>query len=228
MMDGQGRKYKIRIAENGPYAITGNVPLAERIIVPKGREYEFQAGRELPQAETYALCRCGKSKNPPFCDGTHEKASFNGRETASKKDYEERAGLLKGPGVDLMDDDRCAFARFCHRKNGNAWELTEKSGAADNRAEAIRAAGDCPAGRLTAVDKDGALLEPELVPSIDIIQDPERDVSGGIFVKGGIPVESADGTVYEIRNRVVLCRCGKSRNKPFCDATHVSAGYQDE
>ncbi|MGE4353774.1 MAG: CDGSH iron-sulfur domain-containing protein [Oscillospiraceae bacterium] len=134
---------------------------------------------------------------------------------------------MEGPGVDLLDDNRCAFARFCHRKNGDAWELTQNSDIEENRAEAIKAASDCPAGRLTSVDKDGTEHEPVYAPSIDIIQDPERDVSGGIFVKGHVPIESADGTMYESRNRAVLCRCGKSRNKPFCDAAHVVIKYRD-
>jgi CDGSH-type Zn-finger protein len=46
-------------------------------------------------------------------------------------------------------------------------------------------------------------------------------------VKGGVPVESADGTVYEVRNRVTLCRCGKSTNKPFCDGTHIDVNFKD-
>ena len=36
-----------------------------------------------------------------------------------------------------------------------------------------------------------------------------------------------DGTEYELRNRYALCRCGASRNKPFCDAMHVTVGYED-
>jgi len=139
----------------------------------------------------------------------------------------DRVGVLEGQGIDLLDDDRCAFARFCHRDNGNAWELTQDSGTEENRVEAIRAANGCPSGRLTAVDKDGAMYEPELAPEIVIVQDPEKGASAGIFVKGGIPIESADGTLYETRNRVALCRCGKSSNKPFCDATHVSEEYHD-
>jgi hypothetical protein len=108
------------------------------------------------------------------------------------------------------------------------WELTYRSDDPDLRPEAIQAAGDCPAGRLVAMDKEGNILEPSLEPSIDIIQDPENDVSSGIFVKGHIPIESSDGAMYETRNRVMLCRCGKSRNKPFCDATHVSTQFSDE
>ena len=48
-----------------------------------------------------------------------------------------------------------------------------------------------------------------------------------IWVKGGIRIEGADGRSYEIRNRVTLCRCGQSSNKPFCDGTHVSMHFCD-
>jgi CDGSH-type Zn-finger protein len=218
---------KIKILKNGPYVVSGNVPLDEKIIVPKGREYEFEEGCKLPQSERYALCRCGRSKNAPFCDGGHEKAGFIGTETAPRDNYKDRAELIEGPGIDLLDDNRCAFARFCHRKGGNVWELVDNSDTEENIREAIRAASDCPTGRLTAVDRNGRAIEPEYAPSIDIIQDPQKKVSAGIFVKGNIPIESADGHAYEIRNRVTLCRCGKSRNKPFCDATHISVGFAD-
>ena len=60
------------------------------------------------------------------------------------------------------------------------------------------------------------------------MQDPEREVSAFIFVKGGIPIEAGDGAEYEIRNRVALCRCGRSQDKPYCDATHVVIEYRDK
>ncbi len=226
-MVNENRKYRIKITKDGPYLVSGNIPLSEKIITPKGREYELKAGRQLPQAETYALCRCGGSKNPPFCDGSHSENGFYGEETASRKPYRERAELLVGPGIDLLDDNRCAFARFCHRKPGNAWNLANHSDTDAIRDEAIRAASDCPTGRLTAVGKDGVLIEPELDPAIAIIQDPEKGVSSGLYVQGGILIEAADGFEYEVRNRTMLCRCGKSHNKPFCDATHVVAKYLD-
>lgn len=221
------RECKIQILKNGPYIITGNVPLSEQIIVPKGHGYEYFEGRQFPQAEQYALCRCGKSKNQPFCDGSHEETGFDGTETASRALYLERAFKLEGPDLDLLDDERCAFARFCHQEHGDVWELTEKSDNPICREEAIKAASDCPAGRLVAMDKEGNLIEPEYDPSIEILQDPERRVSGPIFVKGNIPIESSEGFTYEVRNRVALCRCGESSNKPFCDATHVPIRYKD-
>jgi hypothetical protein len=72
-------------------------------------------------------------------------------------------------------------------------------------------------------DKAGNLIEPELEPSILVVDDPVLDVVGPLWVRGGIPIESVDGETYEIRNRVSLCRCGKSCNKPFCDGSHQEA-----
>ena len=53
------------------------------------------------------------------------------------------------------------------------------------------------------------------------------EVSGPLWVRGGVPVVSADGYEYEVRNRVTLCRCGSSENKPFCDGSHASIGFTD-
>lgn len=75
--------------------------------------------------------------------------------------------------------------------------------------------------------KTKKVFEPSFDPSIGIIEDPGIKVSGPIWVKGGIRVESADGSSYEIRNRVTLCRCGQSSNKPFCDGTHASMHFRD-
>ncbi len=227
-MSDKNGKCKVKILPGGPYLVMGGVPLSEKRIVCKRRIYKMEPGRELPQSESYALCRCGKSKNAPFCDGSHQAAGFSGEETASREEYLNRAELIEGPGIDLLDDGRCALARFCHRKDSDAWELTECSDTQENRAEAILAASECPAGRLTARGKDGTLYEPDYEPSIEIIQDPDRSVSAGISIKGGIPIESADSTTYEVRNRVMLCRCGGSRNKPFCDASHIAIEYLDK
>lgn len=219
---------KIKILKDGPYVVTGNIKLSEKIITSQGKGYVYREGRELPQAKTYTLCRCGKSKNPPFCDGAHSKCDFHGDETASKADFIDRAEVLIGADLDMRDDHRCAFARFCHRNDGTAWELIKQSDNPTLKNEAIKAASECPAGRLVAVEKSGAFIEPEYEPEIVILQDPERGASCGIFVKGGIPLQSADGSLYEMRNRMVLCRCGESINKPFCDATHIHIKYLDE
>lgn len=218
---------KIRIMENGPYLVTGSVPLSEKIIVSNGLVNEYRQGCEFPLREEYALCRCGATHTPPYCDGTHEKIRFQSRETASRKDYEDRAQIFEGPNLILRDDNRCAYARFCHRKEGSVWDLTENSDDPYLREEAIIAASECPTGRLVAYTLEQTPIEPEYEPSIELLQDPANGVSGPLFVKGNIQIESSDGFSYEKRNRAALCRCGCSRNSPFCDATHVSVRYKD-
>lgn len=218
---------KIKIQDRGPYIVTGNVPLREQIIIPIDGHYEMHEGRALPQSETYTLCRCGKSKNAPFCDGAHNKIAFVGKETASKESYHKRAKLHIGKGIDLMDDGRCAGARFCFSEHGKTWKMLDRSDESQYKELVIKTANECFAGRLTAVEKDGTIIEPDYEPSIDIIQDPEKGVSAAIFVKGYIPIEGADGSQYEVRNRIALCRCGKSHEKPFCDIGHISTKFQD-
>lgn len=219
---------RIKVTENGPYLVTGGIPIKEMFIVQEGRHNVLQEGRVLPQADSYALCRCGSSSNAPFCDGSHEIVAFKGEETASREPYSERVvDVVEGSTMFLLDDDRCAFARFCHRDKGDVWSLTEQDADPKKREEALIAARECPAGRLVMMDKDGNVLEEELKPEIIILHDPEKGASAGIFVKGPVVVEAADGTEYEVRNRVALCRCGNSRNKPFCDAAHVTVAFDD-
>jgi len=58
-------------------------------------------------------------------------------------------------------------------------------------------------------------------------QDTAKEISGPLWGRGGIPVIGADGVTYEVRNRVALCRRGASSNKPFCDGSHASIGFND-
>jgi len=219
---------RIKITENGPYHVAGRVPIRETIMTSVGDHRELAPGRELPQGEEYFLCRCGHSKNAPFCDGTHVSVKFHGAETASREPYAKRvADMTKGKTMVLLDDDRCAYARFCHRGGESIWDLTEQDRDPRKRAEALKAAADCPSGRLVMANYAGEILEEANTPEIVILQDPEEGVSAGIFVKGPIVVEAADGAEYEVRNRVTLCRCGKSEDKPFCDASHVCVRYVD-
>ncbi|MDR1702171.1 MAG: CDGSH iron-sulfur domain-containing protein [Sporomusaceae bacterium] len=219
---------RIKIVKNGPYLVSGGIPIREMFITPEGHHYTLQEGRILPQAEKYALCRCGASKNAPFCDGAHAKIGFDGTETASREPYRKRvADVTSGSTMDLLDDNRCAFARFCHTDRGDIWNLTVRDSDSQNREAAIKSAQECPAGRLVMVDKDGKELEEAFTPEIIIMQDPQKRVSAGIYVKGPVTIEAVDGTTYEVRNRVMLCRCGKSKNKPFCDAHHVPEAFND-
>ena len=139
---------------------------------------------------------------------------------ASREPYENQAEKIDGPALELTDvQELCAAARFCDRAGG-VWNLTKQSGDSEAKRIAIEEAGNCPSGRLVVWDKEGKAIEPKFEPSIGLVEDPQEGMNGPIWVRGGIPIESADGSTYEIRNRVALCRCGKSSNKPFCDGSH--------
>jgi len=186
-----------------------------------GQCHGWKEGKKYPAQENYALCRCGHSQNKPFCDGTHAKIKYDGTEEASFSPYLEQAFETKGPGLKLTDVEYfCASARFCHRAGGT-WQLTQQSNDHDARQKAIEEAGDCPSGRLVVWDKEGNAIEPDFEPTIGLVEDTQAGKMGPIWVMGGIPVESSEGKTYEVRNRVTLCRCGKSSNKPFCDGSHI-------
>lgn len=215
---------RIVVTKNGPYLVSGGPPLSEQWIVTNadGDSLEYREGKKHPVQPQYALCRCGQSANKPFCDGTHVKVHFDGTETASHEPYLQQAETIDGPAMRLTDQENlCAFARFCDPK-GRIWNLV-KQDSPEAREIVKHEAGHCPAGRLVIWDKaTGRAIEPEFEPSLGLIEDTEKKVSGPIWVRGGVPVVSAEGTTYEIRNRLTLCRCGLSANKPFCDGSHAS------
>ncbi|HEX7586552.1 MAG TPA: CDGSH iron-sulfur domain-containing protein [Patescibacteria group bacterium] len=222
---------KITVSKNGPYQVSGSLPLSEEKIVPdeNGDPLKWEKGKDYPQKRSYDLCRCGQSKHKPFCDGSHAYASFDGTETADQKKYLEQAEKTEGPDLELTDAVKfCSSAKFCQRAGGT-WELTKNSNDPKSKETAIQQACDCPSGRLVAWDKKTSQpIEPELEPSVSLEENPSEGVSGPIRVKGGVSVESADGKQYEIRNRATLCRCGKSKNKPFCDGVHLDVGFNSQ
>jgi len=224
------KEAKIMVTKDGPYIVFGGLPIDKQIIgVDEKEEPEkWIKGEDLPSGESCVLCRCGESKNKPFCDGTHGKVGFDGTETASRKSHEEQSQVMEGPTLRLKDAVAlCSTARFCHR-GGGTWVLTGHSNSPEARKLAIEEACNCPSGRLVEVDKKtGKAIEKEFTKSLSLVEDPQKKVSGPIWIKGGIPVESSDGTQYEVRNRQTLCRCGKSENKPFCDGTHREIGFND-
>lgn len=220
---------RITILENGPYLVSGNVPLDLQTIAPDdgGGSWTWSAGRSFESSERYALCRCGASSTKPFCDGTHARIDFDGTETASRAPFARQSTVTEGPTLSLRDaDDLCAVARFCDNR-GKIWNLISGTDSPETRATVEHEATHCPSGRLVVYDRaTGEAIEPELPHAIGIVEDPGMTCSGPLWVRGGIAITSHDGRAYEARNRVTLCRCGKSDNKPFCDGSHTD-GFQD-
>ena len=215
--------FRVRVLKNGPYLVSGNISLIKMTIKcdDQGIPIEWLIHPKSQTPEKYSLCRCGQSNNRAFCDGTHLKANFDGTETSDNEAYEKMAKEIDGPQLKLKDAEiLCASARFCHR-GGDIWQVIPKSNDPKAKKNAIENACDCPSGRLVVLDKSsGKEIEPSLEIAIGLIEDQDLGVEGPIWVRGGIPVYSADLKLYEVRNRITLCRCGKSTNKPFCDSSH--------
>jgi len=216
-----GGRFRIIVNLNGPYLVLGGLPLVRRFAAKTiyGEPMEWDAvgveGYDFPVEETYELCRCGQSKNKPFCDKTHQQIAFNGELKADRRLSVERRRSIQGSQF-LMTDDGilCSDAGFCGTRLTKVWKMIQFSDDPEVRARILRMVENCPSGRLVAWTEDGEALEPEFRPSIAVLTD------GPLWVRGGIPIEAPDGFVYEIRNRVTLCRCGSSRNMPFCDGSH--------
>ncbi|RYZ20744.1 MAG: hypothetical protein EOP49_47425 [Sphingobacteriales bacterium] len=57
---------KVEMLPNGPLLVYGNLTVRDR------------DGNETRKSKVTAFCRCGQSKNKPYCDGSHVPAGFNG------------------------------------------------------------------------------------------------------------------------------------------------------
>lgn len=219
----------ITVTEDGPYVVRGGVPLlrAEIAVNEDGEPYGWRETGRIDVPDTYTLCRCGASHEMPFCDYSHIAIGFDGTECAGHRTYTSMALEIGSEDLAVHDARQlCADARFCTRAGG-LWHLVERCDEPGVRELAIEEAELCPSGRYVASREDGSDYEPDLEPSIVLIEDPQLGVSGPIFVRGGIEIIDAYKTSYEVRNRVTLCRCGKSRNKPFCDGAHIKAGFRE-
>jgi CDGSH-type Zn-finger protein len=221
-------KPTISIAPNGPLRVEGGLPLSRQRIETndEGEPWDWREIERIDAGESYALCRCDRSGAQPFCDDTCSATGWDGTETASDVPYEDQARIFPGPELDLADAiGFCASARFCDAR-GSVWTLVRE---ADPQAREVlvRQAGHCPSGRLVALARgaggSGTSIEPVFEPSVVLVEDGPRGISGPVWVRGGVEIRSGDGHAYEVRNRVTLCRCGRSANKPFCDGSHVSA-----
>lgn len=213
---------QITVAANGPYLVSGSVPItSKRPIVSEHGEpltWKTDAGADEPR-ERVALCRCGESSNKPYCDGTHARVDFDGSEHAPDGDYADRAKSYGGDGIEVFDDRPiCVHAGFCGNQVTNVWKMAAKTGDTRIRAQAMAMIERCPSGALTYA-VDGETIEPGLPTEVAVIPD------GPLWVTGGLELTLSDGTVIETRNRVTLCRCGHSAQKPLCDGSHKDAGF---
>jgi len=211
----------ITAAPDGPLVVAGGVPLYRRRAVASehGEPLAWETTAQLETRPRYSLCRCGQSANRPFCDGTHATVGFTAEDTA-KGTYDERSHELGGTGITVRDDRSiCVHAGFCGTRLTNVWKQVAETAESTVRAQVINMVEKCPSGALT-YRFEGDDVEP-LFPSAIAVTD-----DGPLWVTGGVAISTGAGPL-ESRNRVTLCRCGASANKPLCDGAHKTVGFSD-
>jgi CDGSH-type Zn-finger protein len=222
---------RIVVLAGGPYLVYGDIPLTrkKKIVSETNDALTWQKTDVIETEDTYALCRCGQSGSKPFCDGTHARIGFDGTETADPTPFAEAQRVLEGHGISPRRvGSLCMHAAFCVGRTRRIPAMLEDSADTDVRTEIISMIEHCPSGSYTyAIDPEGEEIEPDLAVAIAVTEE-ERDLAGALWVTGGVPIVRADGHPFETRNRVTLCRCGQSANKPLCDGTHRSIGFREE
>lgn len=222
---------RIIIEKNGPYVVQGDVPLVRKtqIVSEYGEPLAWRKDETLTTEKTYRLCRCGQSSTKPFCDDTHLHGGFDGTETAEVTPTAERRADYKGGTAIVVrrDFSLCMEAGFCGNRITDIQKMTLHTDDTQIRAQVIAMIERCPSGSYTyALEASAADIEPDLPRQVAATTEITSDgpIAGPLWVTGGIPIERSDGQPFETRNRVTLCNCGRSNNKPLCDGSHRPHG----
>ena len=207
----EDNKPTITPAPNGPYIVKG-------VSRCSNRHGSVEAG------ETMALCRCGASNNKPFCDGTHRKIGFSSDKLEGR--LEDKMAHYEGKKITIHDNrSACAHAGYCTDNLASVFRMKQEPWIDPDGADVeaiIEVVRSCPSGAL-GYSIDGESGERSAgEPSIHIAPDGPYEVTGDVELAD---TEWAEGVP---RTRFTLCRCGGSKNKPFCDGTHWYIEFSDD
>ncbi len=202
----------IECAKNGPYMVR-NV-----------ETFTNSYGEAIQARRTMALCRCGASKNKPFCDGSHDRIGFNSDKREGR--VEDRLDLYPGEGITIRDNRGiCAHAGFCTGGCPAVWRMGVEPWIDPHGADAERikqTIDKCPSGALSYEIDGEVRSDPDRPAAIRVSKDGPYHVQGGIELQGEARGAGASLEHY------TLCRCGGSKNKPFCDGTHWYIDFKDD
>ncbi|RAS67402.1 CDGSH-type Zn-finger protein [Lentzea atacamensis] len=221
---------RIVVLRNGPYVVYGGVPLRRKrkIISADGDSVTWQTSEPIPTEEIYALCRCGRSSAKPFCDGTHAEIGFDGTEAAPMRPYAELQHVHDGVDVSAQRvGELCVHAAFCVGRTRPIAKMLADTDDSDIRSDVMSRIDHCPSGSYSyALHRGGDTVEVDLPQAISVLEE-ENGQASALWVSGRVPVHRSDSRPQETRNRVTLCRCGHSANKPLCDGTHRKIGFRE-
>lgn len=119
---------------------------------------------------------------------------------------------------------RCIHVAECLRRLGVVFDTRRAPWVLPNAASADEIADTilhCPSGALHFQRHDGGAAE---VPDSANTITPRA--SGPLYVRGEVVMVTDGGEEIVQDTRLTLCRCGASKNKPFCDNSHVATGFQ--
>ena len=200
----------IKIIEDGPY------------IVNELKNFSNSKG-EIPCKDTIGLCRCGQSANKPYCDGTHKKIGFNSENQLDSA--QDRLDTYQGKKITILDNRSiCAHAGNCTDGLPSVFRYGENpfvdpDGA--SIADIIDVVNQCPSGALSFIIEDDSVTR--LIEDASIFVSP----NGPYVVKGkALLLDTVRGKGGS-ETTCTLCRCGASKNKPFCDGSHWDINFTD-
>ena len=197
---------------NGPY------------VVKDLDQLRNSSGEAIATQPVIALCRCGGSARKPFCDGTHRNNGFSSARQADAA--ADRLDRYAGARITIHDNRSiCAHAGHCTDRLASVFKYGSEPWIDPDGASVeaiVEAIGKCPSGALSyAIEGSNPPRVPR-DPAITVTKNGPYAVAGGVRLSDPAWAAGASTETY------TLCRCGASRNKPFCDGSHWSAGFNDE
>lgn len=193
---------QITVNQDGPLKVS----CAQAVQVSfKGAALSHEAGQDM------WLCRCGQSKNAPYCDGSHKAAGFDG--SPSERPQRD-AKVWEGRTIQTQfDRGLCMHIYTCEPMDSlRQAELDGDDSAAQTLAEQVMR---CPSGALRFSSETATAQAPQ-DPALVIRAGAEIQVQGAYEINH--PLRAGQPT-----DRATLCRCGLSKNKPWCDGRHSQA-----
>ncbi len=173
-------------------------------------------GEKIPAKEVMMLCRCGGSKNKPFCDGTHSVNGFSGAKEDGR--IQRRVKDYIGEEITVHDDRGiCSHAEYCIKSLPNVFRIKKRPWIYPNAGDPVQIEAVsklCPSGALSYTLKGVRVKDHTRLPRITVSEPGPYNVTGGIILN------DPEGDKPTSLEHYTLCRCGKSKNKPFCDGSH--------